>query len=289
MADEPVVVAPVIAPATPWHQGLDADLLGQASNKGWDLSDPKAAFLAAGKAYIGAQKLVGLTPEQMVRMPEKTAQPTEIDAFWQRVGVPKEAKDYDLTALKFGGKDLEPSFDKALREGLAAARVTKENAALIARPMLKYLEDADAEETAIVTGKVTAEKGALEKSWGPNMEANMFVAKSALSKLAASAGVSAEDAQTAWDAISKQGGIGASKAMEMLRVMGVRMGEDKYVAGGRAGDGVNLPLSREGAVSRLEELKKDTEFVKRYMNGDVRAAQEMAGLAAIIAGQARAA
>ena len=277
------------AGGAPWHQGLDADILGLANNKGWDMSKPETAFSLAAKAYKEAQSKFGVPPEELVRLPKQGAQPAEIDKFWTTIGVPKEAKDYDLTGLKFAGKDLEDSFANALRQGLITARVTKENAALVARPILKYLEDADAEENAIVTGKVTAEKTALEKSWGPNMEANMFVAKSALSKLAAAAGVSGEDAQQAWDAISKQGGIGASKAMEMLRVMGVRMGEDKYVSGGRAGDGINLPLSREGAVARLEELKKDTEFVKRYMNGDVRAAQEMAGLAAIIAGQAKAA
>jgi hypothetical protein len=274
---------------TPWHQGLDADILGLANNKGWDMSKPETAFSLAAKAYKEAQSKFGVPPEELVRLPKQGAQPADIDKFWTTIGVPKEAKDYDLTGLKFAGKDLEDSFANALRQGLITARVTKENAALVARPILKYLEDADAEENAVMSGKIATEKAALEKSWGPNMEANMFIAKSALSKLAAAAGMSGDDAQQAWDALAKQGGIGASKTMEMLRVMGVRMGEDKYVTGGRAGDGINLPLSREGAVARLEELKKDTEFVKRYMNGDVRAAQEMAGLAAIIAGQARAA
>ena len=30
-----------------WHAGLDAELIGTAQNKGWDLSDPVKAFAAA--------------------------------------------------------------------------------------------------------------------------------------------------------------------------------------------------------------------------------------------------
>ena len=263
-------------PPAAWHTGLDPDLLGVANNKGWKLDDPKEAFSNAAKAYKEAQSKFGVPPEELIRKPKANAAPEDIKKFRMSLGVPAEAKDYDLSSLKFAGSDLEPSFATALRNGLLEAGVTKDSAATAIKPILKWLEDSDAEESAVMTAKVAKEKQDLDLSWGPNRDKNEFIAKSFLSKLATAAGVSAAEAETAWNALSKVGGIGAASAMKILLAGGVATGEDRYVSGGAAGD--NMPLSREGALARIEQLKADKEWVARYIKQGRKEVDEMHGL-----------
>jgi hypothetical protein len=272
---------------TTWYTGISAEALGVANNKGWKLDDPKVAFETAALGYKSFETLRGIPADELVRVPKANAAADDIKAFRQRLGVPKEAKDYDLSGLKFAGAELEPGFATALRTGLLEAGVTKDNAAAAIKPVLKWLEDSDAEENAVLTGKVTKEKEDLDRSWGANKDKNEFIAKSYLSKLANAAGVSAEEALAAWNALSKVGGIGAASAMKMLLAGGIATGEDRYVAGG--GGQENMPLSREGALARIDALKKDTGWQARYLKGGVKETQELHGLHVIAYAPSRAA
>jgi hypothetical protein len=270
-----------------WYQGIDEQYLGLAKNKGWKIDDPKEAFLSAAKAYDAAQGKFGVPPEELIRVPKVNAAPEDIKAFRQKLGVPKEAKEYDLSGVKFAGADLEEGFATALRNGLLEAGVTKDNAATVIKPVLKWLEDSDAEENAVLTTKVTKEKDDLDRSWGANKDKNEFIAKSFLGKLATAAGIPAADAVAAWDALSKIGGVGAAAAMKLLLAGGIATGEDRYVDGGARGS--NMPLSREGALARIDALKKDAEFTKKLQSGSVTAQEEWHGLHLIAHGSQRAA
>lgn len=258
--------------AAPWHQGIEAGLLGQIQAKGWKLDEPKAAFETAAKAYFEAQKHLGVPPEKLLRMPEPSAPPADLDAFWQRLGVPKEAKEYDLANVKFAdGTALDDGFVDAMRAGLHRARVPAAAAPEIARTVVSFMENADKEEQALLNGNIVKERETLEKSWGPpsgdRFKANMFVAENALKKLAEAIQMPPEQAKLAWDAISKLGGIGAASATNMLYEMGRRMGEDRYVSLGGTGTG-NLPMTREAAQAEIQTLKQDKDWWTKYLNGD---------------------
>jgi hypothetical protein len=272
-----------------WYTGLDPEALGVANNKGWKLDDPKSAFETAAKAYKSFETLRGIPADELVRVPKANAAADDIKAFRQRLGVPKEAKDYDLSGLKFAGAELEPGFATALRNGLLEAGVTKDNAAAAIKPVLKWLEDSDAEENAVLTAKVTKEKEDLDRSWGANKDKNEFIAKSYLSKLAKAAGLTDEEALAGWNAISKAPGstIGAAAAYKLLLAGGIATGEDRYVGGG--GGQENMPLSREGALARIDALKKDTEWQARYLKGGIKETQELHGLHVIAYAPSRAA
>jgi hypothetical protein len=94
----------------------------------------------------------------------------------------------------------------------------------------------------------------------------MFVARQALNRLAGAAGMTAEQAGKAWDALSTVGGIGAAAALEMLRVAGSTMGEDRFVAG-NAPQGGNTAMTREAAVAEINSLKTDKDFGARLLKG----------------------
>lgn len=285
--------APTPTPApvpAPWYEGkLDAELIGHAQNKNWKLDDPATLAVEALKGAREAQKMIGVPAEKLLRIPEPSAPAADIAAYWNRIGVPKEAAEYDFAAIKSAdGSALDEKFAATLRASLHAAHVTKDDAPTIAKAVVKHFDDAAAARSADVTASIQAEKTALEKSWGVNAEANLFVAKNALLKLAQAANLPPADAEKAWDALSKVGGIGAAAAMEMLRVMGVRMGEDRFVSNGSRG-GDNLPMTREAALAELGTLKRDPVFSKRYLEGGADETKRMKALHAIAYGQSQAA
>jgi hypothetical protein len=255
-----------------------------AQNKGWDLTDPVKALAAAAQAYQGAQRLIGLPPDKVLRIPEPSAPPAEIAAFHQRLGVPKEAGEYDLTAVKFAGEPLEADFVETLRTAFHANRVPKDSAAPIAAAVARWFEEQDSAETAARTNRTNEQVAALKKNWGNNYDVNMVVAKTAFTRLAQAAGLDEASAKEAVDAISGLGGLGGATVMEMLRVAGSRMGEDRFVSMPRAGGGDGLPMTQQAAAAEIESLKHDKAFISKYLNGDVAAKERMNALHKIATG-----
>lgn len=273
----PVVVPPVVTPPTVWHTGLDAELVGLAQNKNWDMTDPVKAFSAAAAAAAGAQKLIGAPLDKVLRIPEATAEPAALDAFWQKLGAVKEGKEIDLSTIKGAdGKPLDEKLAEVIRSTAVRTRAPKDVVLSIATDLQKHFDSEASARNTISAGAIAADKAALDASWGANAPANMFIANQALEKLAAAANLPLDKAKAAWDALSKVGGIGAATAMEMLRVVGVKMGEDKFVAGG-SGQG-NQPMTREAAMAEITALKGDKLFAKRLLDGDVEANKQWTAL-----------
>ena len=259
--------APAPAPAV-WHGGkIDAATLGWWQNKGIDPADPVAVATKLTEQYRNAEKLHGVPSNELIRVPKANADQSDINAFWQRVGVPAEAKDYDFSGIKFAdGTDLDQGFADTMRGALLQSRTPKEGAPEVVKAIVKFMEGNDAAEAAEVTAKVQAEAAALDKNWGVNKAANLVVAKAALDRIGQAAGLTAEQTQAGWDALSKVAGIGASYAMEMLRVAGAKMGEDRYIAGGQGGQ-PGAAMSREAAKSEIDALKADRDFGRRLLAG----------------------
>src|SRR5882757_381470 len=92
--------AAAAAAAKPWHDGVEAEFIGHAQNKGWKLDNPKEAFAAAAKVARDLERHFGAPADQIIRMPKADAPPAEISAFRQRLGWPAEAKDYDFSTIK---------------------------------------------------------------------------------------------------------------------------------------------------------------------------------------------
>src|SRR5262249_59504072 len=101
-----------------WDQGADAEMAGYWTNKVYDPSDPLKFASGITEQYRAAEKHLGAPSSELLRIPKANAQPADLAAFWQRLGVPKEAKDYDLSTIKFAGADLEQGFADAMRATL---------------------------------------------------------------------------------------------------------------------------------------------------------------------------
>lgn len=262
------------AAVTPWYQGvegIDAEMVGHLQNKGWDKLDAPKVAAQSLKAWKEAEKHIGLPADQIIRMPKDPANdPDGMKAVWQRLGAPKEAKDYDFTSVKTtDGKAPDEKFVEALRKTAFDLNLPKDVATKFAASLVKFNEDNDKAQLADITAKISEEKTALEKNWGKNIAANTEIAKRA----AAALGIKPEDV-TALESV-----VGFSRVMEMFRTIGTKIGEDKFVAAPQSEGGV---MTREQAVARKAELQKDELWVGRYMKGGAAENREMSALIRII-------
>lgn len=275
----PVVTPPVVTPPpAAWHAGVEAETLGFWQNKGYDVTDPKALATKLTEHYRAAERHIGAPPDQIIRMPKADARPEEIAAMWQRLGAPKEAKEYDFSGIKFAGADLEPAFADAMRQGLAAAFVPKDKAAAIVKSVVGYLESADTTETTLNTANLAEERGKLEKNWGGKdsntYRFNLLQAKEGATRLGL------DEAAVG----TLENLMGYSSVMDALRKIGNARKEDVFVDTGVVPGAGNV-ATREGAISRKQELFADKAWVARLNSGDAVAKAEWKRLNIMIDGE----
>ncbi|SRR5579884_2976376 len=283
------------APVAPWY-GTNADpaLVGYLQNRGWDKLDPAAAALAAAQAHREASQFLGVPPEQLLRLPKDASDEAAWKTVYQRLGAPADPKEYAFDGVDFGDPDLTADFTGVLRSSASKYGLTKEAAAGLAADLFKWIEGKGAAEDAEATAAREAAMTALKQSWGNNYAANEFIANQAVAKLDQMMGGDGRLAK-AVKALVEGGHAHLNDAMEMFRVIGQGLGEDKFVSGTGVGGGVGGAMTREQALQRRYELtgipanggpmgKPDQEFIARLNRGDAAAKREWAALTAIIAG-----
>jgi hypothetical protein len=249
--------------------------VGYLQNKGWDKLAPDKAALAALKSYREAEKHLHTPPDLLVRMPKDANDTENWNKLHARLGVPSDAKEYDFSAVKFSdGSALDDKFVETMREAAKRSGIAKDKAPELVQSVVKFMENAEQTDNVEYETKLNAERETLRLNWGSNSTANMMIAEAAAAKL----GVKPE----AVSALEKQ--VGYAAVMEMFRNIGVRMGEDKFIAsaGGQGGGGL---MSREQAAATLQEKQADQLWTKALFSGDRTAALEFQNLTRLAAGQ----
>jgi hypothetical protein len=89
--------AAAAAGAKPWHDGVDPAVKGFWETKGLKLDNPRDFGVKLTEMYQGAERLIGVPPDRVVKLPAADAKPEDLRSFYERLGAPKEAKDYDLS------------------------------------------------------------------------------------------------------------------------------------------------------------------------------------------------
>lgn len=269
---DPAAAAAAAGGASPWHTGLEGELLGHVQNKGWHQLDAAAAAKAIAQAHREAERHIGVPADQVLRMPKADAPEADWAAFYAKLGKPAAATDYDLSAVKFSdGSELSADAVAFAQNTAHALHLPKEAGAKLAAEIAKFLDGAETSDRAEAEAKLTTEKAELAKEWGPNAEANLFVAKQAALKL----GVPVE----AINAL--EGQVGYAAVMKMFQKIGTSIGEAKFISNnGPAGDIV----TREQALARKAELMADAAWQKKYFEGDATANREMTALNVVITG-----
>ena len=200
--------------------------------------------------------------------------------------MPKEAKDYDFSQIKMkDGSDLDPALADTLRASLHSNRVAKDYAGNVVKDVVKYLDSIADNALAEKTAYVQEQTQQLEKNWGTRAAYNMTVARDAMERFGALAGLTKEQTDQAVDALSKVGGVGAARVLEMFRQIGARMGEAPFIGGGQRSGGEDIgAMSKEDARAQIDALKRDQGFVERLTKGNVEAQRQWRNLHQIMTG-----
>lgn len=263
--------------AASWVDAIPAtesELIGHIKNAGWDKVDASTAALNAVKSWKAAEKHIGAPADQLVRWPKDASDQANLDIVRAKLGVPKDAKDYDFSAIKFSdGTDIDTGFADFMRSIAAKNYLPKDAAVAVTKELTGYLEKIEAAETTETTAKLIEAKAKLATNWGKNYDANMFVAQQAVKAL----GLDPETVASAEKL------IGYDKIMEMFRSIGAKTGEDRFVTGDKGG--AAQATSRDEAVAQKRDLLADAAWAKKYTDGDVAANRQMHALNVIIAGE----
>jgi hypothetical protein len=92
-------------------------------------------------------------PDQVVKLPKADAKPEDLRAFYERLGAPKEAKDYDLSPVK------DQAIADALRAAAHDAGVPRTPPAAVAKAVAKALESkATTQQTTLDAAKLAEQK-----------------------------------------------------------------------------------------------------------------------------------
>ena len=237
--------------STDWTSGLSDDQKGYVQTKGF--KDPSAVL----ESFRGLEKTIGAKAEHVIKLPENMDSP-EGRAIWEKLGAPKDAKEYKIEIPKeFGDEALATGLrDVAHKSGMTHKQV--ENLVTWFNGHNEGLNKVALEEHQ---AKATQENDSLKKDWGQAYEQNKEIANRAALKLGVDKDLLMGLAEV----------LGPAKAFKGLYELGVKTGEAAFVGGKSAGGDVMSPAH---AQQRIKELKADPTFGKRFASGDADAVRQ---------------
>lgn len=237
-----------------WTTALAEDDRGYVANKGFKTPNDVLT------SYRNLEKTFGVPQDRLLKLPEDMNTP-EGRAVWEKLGAPKTAAEYGLDKLvpKEGG---DPKLAEWASEVFHETGLPRTAAEKIITKWNERTQAAQAADKENYVSMITQGEAALKKEWGAAYEQNVNLAKQGRKAL--------ELNDQELDGLEKM--IGRERLFKKLRTIGAGIGEANYVAGRPAADGAMAP---EQARQKLNELKGDALFTKRYLGGDSEARAQM--------------
>lgn len=253
-------------PPQAWYSGVqDAELRGLAELKGWDTMDK------ALTSYKNLEKLTGLPPERLLKIPEQgdTAGWAEAN---KRMGwaAPDSADGYEL-----GFPDGTPDgYSKGIRDVLHKHGIPAEKAKAVFGEVFGLQKaEADLAEQQLQTAH-NNDMAKLKGEWGGNWDELAQLADRAQKELAPKMGLDEGLLGVLTDV------LGPAGTLRMFAALGNSLGEAKFVDGKQSS---GLAMTPDAAKARLAQLGGDKAWFARYEAGDVSARQEFAHLQSVLA------
>lgn len=244
------------ANADHWSATLPEDLRPWAAGMGLDKLDERGALTKVLPMYRGAEQKLGVPADQVLRLPGKDAKPEDWKAVWQKLGAPEKPEGYEFPEELKDDKIAASFRTKAHELGLPAGA---------AKTLVEWFssESAAAREAQEALFDQQAEKdiGELKAAWGEDFDKNIDLAK----RVARTMGINEQEAR----ALERT--LGIKRTAEVFSKFGGALGEHRFV-GGQEGAGVGM--SPAAAKEKIDALRKDSEWMAKYIKGDVEKAAE---------------
>jgi hypothetical protein len=242
-----------------WIDTLDdPELKGWAQNKGYrEVKDLATAH----------RGLEGLLSREKLPLPKDEADAEGWNRVYSALGRPDDKGGYKLSEIA----NADPEFADAAGDWFHEAGLNAKQAGVLAEKWNAHQEAVVAKMEADFQAKSGAEMSDLKTEWGPKFDANTELARRGAKMLG-------------WDKDTMSGVervLGTKGMMTALSKIGGGMAEDSFIDGeGRKTFG----MTPDQAQARLNTLKADKEWGKKYLNGDADARAEVERLNRIISG-----
>ncbi len=242
---------PAASPATPaatppdWLSGLPDDMKGYVQTKGF--KTPVDVL----ESYRSFEKLHGVPQDRLLKLPEQMDTP-EGRAIWEKLGRPKEAKDYVIDIPKESG---DPQLADWLRSVADKGNFTQRQVETLVKEWNERSSSTMKMMNETQAIKLTDAENNLKREWGSAFEQNMFLADQGAQAL----GIDEATVKALGQA------MGPDKAMMLLHKFAVSTGEAEFVNGRSASNGV---MSSEQAQARINEMTQDKSFQARLRSND---------------------
>lgn len=241
--------------AQDWTAGLADDVKGFVTNKGW-----KGAADVL-ESYRNLEKLQGVPEDQIVRLP-KADDAEGWGKVFNKLGRPEKPEEYGLSAAK----DADPEFSKWASNSFHDAGLTKTQAEKVVAKWNDFVNGAKTKTQEVQAAEAAKSVQTLKTEWGAAYEQNCRIVDQTANTLGM------KEAQVQ----GLKAAMGAVEAMKFIHGLGVKVGEDKFISGGKGGG--NGILTPQSASEKKALLMQDKDFMKRYMSGDMKAKEEMTKL-----------
>ena len=226
-----------------WLDSLADDERGFVRNKGW--SSPTDLL----KSYRHLERKIGA---DAVRIPGPAAEPSDVAAFWSRLGHPESPEGYALPApedVPGYSDDMAAWF----RQAAHAVHMPAEMAQLLHdRYVERFLQDArDADGEAY--RRMQESEAELKAEWGAAFEHRRQLANRAIRALGGG---------PLFEELEASGMANSAALARAFAVVGEKLyAEDRFVEGGRTADFLPSP---DAARQEIQRLRADGSFMAAY-------------------------
>ncbi|HMU86913.1 MAG TPA: hypothetical protein PKC11_04705 [Agitococcus sp.] len=237
-----------------WKSGFNDELKGYVEAKGF--KDPAAIT----ESYRNLEKITGAGLDKLIKLPQKSDDQAGWNEVYKKLGRPDKADDYKIDVPQGTGDENFAKWAKGLfhEAGLSKAQGEK-----IAAKWNEYVLNNAKQTVEAHNQNISAQESELKKEWGMAFDKNMEAARAAAHEF----GLDNETIDKLEDA------MGWTGVIKFMHNVGSKLGEHGFVSSNQQqGFGVMTP---EAARHRISLLKSDSDFAKRFMNGEMSAREEM--------------
>lgn len=248
----PAPPAPPSANAPDWFTKMssDPDMKTWAESKGW--KDPSTADpFAIAQSYRNLETLFGADKAgRTLMLPKDETDKAALDAIYDKLGRPKDAKDYEINAPE----GANPEFIETAKGWYHKAGLTKAQAAAVT----ESYKAAELDAVQKVQQAHAQEVEGLQTEWKDKFNQNVEIAKAGIK----AAGLTEAHVKAVESA------LGPASAAKMFEFFG-----RNYVEGSPPGnENRQTPgfqnMNPAAAQQKMEQLRADPNFMARYGNSD---------------------
>lgn len=207
-------------------------------------------------SYRNLETIIGTPKENILRIPTTAEDKAGWDAVHTRLGRPEKPDGYEFKTPEGG----DPKFADWAKATFHGANLTKTQAEAVVTKWNEHLGSTQVEAHNARVNEANQQLAKLKQEWGQNHDGNIKVAN----QIASALGLDEKSFKAGEMAFGHDGFLKLLHGISTK--FGVTLGEADFHLGEGAENAGRM--SQSAAQAKLEALKADPEFVKKFAAGD---------------------